>query len=266
MRSANNTIYRDLSVLVLSCDKYSDLWSPFFYCIHKFWKDCPYPMYLGSNTVHFNDGIIKTLLSGPDRDWSSSLLAILKQISTPYVFLWIDDLFPADFIDSEDFIKTINFMKKHKAKHVHVGSQPKPDKVIENGVFGVYESGAPYRAIVFGFWDVEYLKSLLLSGENPWNFEIMGSYRSAYADGFYCSIKNFIPRIHVVEKGKYFRDAYEYCKQHAIPLTTAKRNVLENSSYIKSEVQKMYFNTMIKLPWKVRLRIMNVLRKLFISY
>lgn len=251
----------DLTILFLSCDKYSDLWKPLLYSFRKHWPDCPYEVRLGSNTITSD---IDTILSGPDADWSSSLLSILKKIKTKYVFLWLDDIFPTDKIDAKIFSDAFAFVKKNNAKHMHIEPKPAPDVLMGN--YGKYEKGAPYRSITFGFWEVDALTKLLIPGESPWNFEILGSYRASYSDGYYCTMKNIIPRIHVVEKGKIFREAYEYCMKHNIPLDVSKRAILASGFFIKSQIQKVYFNTLIKVPWETRLATMNMLRKLLISY
>lgn len=256
----------DLSILFISCDKYSDLWKPLFQCVDKHWNTCPFPMFLGSNTKKFDHKKIKTLLSGPDSDWSSSLKRQLTQLSTPYVFLWLDDMFPIETIESQKFIDTIAFMKKNSVNHIHMVPNPSPDRIVEGGIYGVYEKGAPYRATALGFWNVEYLKSMLIEGENPWNFEILGSYRTRYSDGFYCLMKPLFNRLHVVEKGKIFKEAADYCRTHAILLDLNVRQIIQNGNFVKSELQKLYFNTIIKIPWKRRVNAMNILRKLFISY
>src|SRR3989339_886140 len=85
---------KELSILFLSCDKYQDLWKPLFHCVHKYFSQSKYPMYLGSNTEVYKDKSVTTLLSGPDKDWSTSFLAILDQIHTQYILLWLDDMFP----------------------------------------------------------------------------------------------------------------------------------------------------------------------------
>lgn len=223
-------------------------------------------MYLGSNTTSYKDKSVTTLLSGPDRDWSTSLLKLLGQIQTPYIFLWLDDFFPISKIDIVRFSDVLHFMIQQKAKHIHVIPQPKPDQVITGGLYGVYEKKAPYRMTAFGFWEVEALKKLLLPGESPWNFEIMGSYRSSYMDGFYCSMKPVFFRMNVIEKGKIFTESYRYCQKNGIPLDASKREVIMNTHFVKSELQKYIFNTMIKIPWKFRVSVMNVLRKIMISY
>ena len=223
-------------------------------------------MYLGSNTISYKDKKVTTLLSGRDIDWSTSLLKILDQIQTPYIFLWLDDFFPISAINIARFSNVLHFMLKHKVKHIHIMPQPKPDQVTNGGLYGVYEKKAPYRVTAFGFWEVDALKKLLLPGENPWNFEIMGSYRSSYMDGFYCSMKPVTFCMNVIEKGKIFIESYRYCQKNGIPLDVAKREVIKNKHFVKSELQKFIFNTMIKIPWKFRASVMNVLRKIMISY
>jgi hypothetical protein len=256
----------DCTILILSCDKYSDLWRPFFQQFHKHWPDCPYPVVLGSNTVPYKNKKVRTLLSGQDEDWSTSLLAILKQIETQYVFLWLDDLFPITDVRPKRFAEALKYLKDNQGVHMHMQPSPKPDEVLANGKYGLYKKGAPYRVNSVGFWDVVTLRKVLLSGENPWNFEIMGSYRSSYMDEYYCSMKPLFERLHVIEKGKIFREAHEYCQKHGIPLDTSRRPILTSGWHLRSELQKIYFNCMILVPWQIRSGIMNVFRKLLISY
>ncbi len=42
------------AVLVVSCDNYSDVWSPFFELYSRFWPDCPFNTYLISNTKEYS--------------------------------------------------------------------------------------------------------------------------------------------------------------------------------------------------------------------
>ena len=39
----------DCSILVVSCDRYRDLWTPFFTLFQRYWPDCDMPVYLGTN-------------------------------------------------------------------------------------------------------------------------------------------------------------------------------------------------------------------------
>jgi hypothetical protein len=49
----------DLSILVNSCDSYDDLWEPYFSLFHVQWADCPYPVYLNTETKRYNRSDMK---------------------------------------------------------------------------------------------------------------------------------------------------------------------------------------------------------------
>ncbi len=256
----------DLCILVLSCDKFADLWEPFFTLFEKNRNHCPYPVYLGSNTAGYEDTQIKTIYSGEDIDWSTSYKSIVQQIPHKYILVLLEDVFIISKIDVEKITQSVQFMQKNNAKHIHFRPTPKPDKWLPNQEIGVYEKRAPYRVNVVGFWDREYLLNLLIDGESPWNFEIQGSYRTAYDEGFYCLNVPLFSHVHVVEKGCWFPEAIAYCNEHNIVLELDKRPVLSNLTRLKSKLQMYYFNLMIKVPWKFRVKCMDILRKLLISY
>ena len=237
----------DLGILVLSCDKFADLWKPYF---TLFWQNCDnnYPsVYLGTNTVDYTDNKIKTIYSGKDRDWSTSCKAIVQQIPHKYILLLLEDFFVVSKLDSAKITQYVQFMQENDAKHIHNRPLPKPDKWLLNQEIGIYEKKAPYRVNVEGFWEREYLLNLLIDGESPWNFEIQGSYRTAYDEGFYCLKQPLFSHVHVVEKGCWFPEAISYCDKHNIPLEIDKRPVLSNLTWVKSKLQMYYFNLMIKI-------------------
>lgn len=253
-------------ILILSCDKYADLWQPFFLQFRKYWSDCPYPVYLGSNTVSYSGNLkVKTILSGQDKDWSTSFIAILKQIPEKSISLILDDMFLTSKVNNRIFEDSFNFLEQKNNQHIHFGPSLPPDKHIGRGLFGLYTKGAPYRVNSLGLWRKQSLLNLLLPGESPWNFEIQGSYRSSYQEGFYCSIRPMFDYLHVVEKGKILPDAYTYCLQHGIVLPK-DREVISAQSKIKSDIQRWYFQAILKIPWRWRLDLMWQLRKLLVSY
>ena len=45
---------KDVSVLVMSCDAYSDIWEAFNTLFKRYW-DCPYKVYFGTETKDNKD-------------------------------------------------------------------------------------------------------------------------------------------------------------------------------------------------------------------
>jgi hypothetical protein len=257
----------DCAILVISTDKYQDIWDPFFKCFEKSWKDCPFPVYLGSNTVSYKGSYpVKTILSGPDKDWSSSARSILSQIPEKYLFIILDDFMIISSPDNDVMSKHFQFMKDNDINHMHFMGEIIPFDSEWNKDYGILAKRAPYRQNVFGFWNKDTMRAIMIDGENPWNFEIMGSYRSQYWDNFLVVREHPFKTLNTIEKGSYIASAVEYCKKNGIELSFERRQVLAGSKNFRSVVQGKIFYFINRIPWKYRLGLMNVLRKLLSSY
>lgn len=263
----NNVAMKQYAILVLSSDKYSSLWKPFFLQFHKYWQDCPYPVYLGSNTIGYpNDKRVKTILSGEPKNWSSNLLSILNQVPEKYIFVWLEDYFLIQRINTKLFEKCFIFLESEEANHIHMAPHIQPDGPSNNRLFGYYERRAPYRVSVLGFWKKDHLQRILLPGENPQQFEIFGSYRSSYFDGYYCLKKNLFESVQLVERGKIFREAYDYCSKHGIELDLSDWEIRTRLHKVKSDIFRFIFEKVVLVPWKARLYLMDIFRKALASY
>ena len=262
------TVTKNNAVLILSCDKYSDLWEPFFELFFKHWPDCPYKIYLSSNKVPFKTKYpVENIMTHDDPDWSTSYRKILDRISEEYVLVLLEDIFITSGIETRQIENIFKFMKTTKAKHIHLRPLPQPDRLVDNNLkLGLYEKGCPYRVNAAGFWNKSDLYSLLIPGESPWNFEIMGSYRSSYSDGFYCLTKQLFTWVHVVDKGSWLQDAVAYCQKNNIIIDLSKRPILKISRKISTMMKIYYFDLIILVSWKTRLKILNFMRKVFVSY
>ena len=254
------------AVLVLSCDKYSDLWKPFFLQFKKNFPSINYPLYLGSNHIACDEPGVTTLFSSEDYDWSSSNRKILSQIPEEVVFVILEDLLLYTPISDSVFKRALTFFNDSEAKHLKYWASPKPDQITDNPLFGEYEMGAPFRATVCGFWDKKYLMNLLIDGENPWNFEIHGSYRCSYDKGFYGFMNPLCGYKNMIEKGVWIASSVKWALESGIPLELHRRELPKGLAGISSSLKMIYFRAMLSLPWKIRLSIMNTLRKAFISY
>jgi hypothetical protein len=256
----------DCAVLVLSSDRYADLWPVFFGQFQRRWPDCPFSVFLGSNTVALEGyPFVRTVLSGPDRDWSSSLRAIVRQMPERYLIMTHEDFIIAEDVDTPQLLECLAFMRGEGARHMQLWSGLAADRVV-GGRYGVIEKGAPYRVNTVGIWEKATLEHLLLDGESPWQFEIMGSYRSSFLDGFLRHERPPIVYVNLVEKGSYIPAAVRLLEQAGVSLPPRSRPTLSGRWRLRSWLQKVWFLGMAQMPWRWRVRVMNTLRKLLISY
>jgi hypothetical protein len=256
----------DFAILVLSCDKYSHVWPAFFKAFRKYFPGNTWPVYLGSNTLTFQDSRVKTLLTGDDPDWSTSYARILKQIPEQRIFVILEDLLFASPVDAEAMKESVEFMRKTSARHLKYYKPLPADRDVPGEPFGEYASGRPYRISVVGFWDKEYLLSLLIPGESPWNFEIMGSYRASYAPGFFMMKKTLCEFANLIEKGRWYPAAVDWAKKEGLDIGFEKRQSLSGVFSLKSLLQIVIYRIVGAVPWRARVRLMNFLRRVLISY
>ena len=257
---------KQMAVLVLACDKYADMWRPFLLQFRRFFPAENYNLYFGSNLLQCLEPDVIPILSGKDLDWSTSLKRILAQIKEPKLFIILEDLFLETPIDTVGFQAALSCLTENDALHIKYWAIPMHLEVTENPKVGLYPKGAPYRATVCGFWDREYLMSLLIEGETPCNFEILGSYRTSYSDRFYGLTKPLCEYRNMIEKGCWIPQSLEWASENGIELAINKRPLLTGSNKLISNLKMFYFCLMRRLPWHWRVSLMNKLRRILISY
>jgi hypothetical protein len=256
----------DLAVVVMSCDKYADLWGPFMAQYRKYFPRLDLPVYVGSNELPCREDGVTAVLSGPDVDWSTSCKAILRQVPHRKVLVILEDLLLRQPVDADLFAKSVELLERGDALHVKYWGTPVPDRPSDVPGIGVYDRGAPYRATVCGFWDRDYLVNLLLDGESPWNFEILGSYRTSYSDRFYGVLHPMCVCANMVEKGHWIPESVEWARREGVAIEIGRRPMLVGRGQATSRMKMLYFRWMVRLPWRWRLAIMNKLRLALISY
>ena len=81
---------KDTSVLIYSCDAYSDVWEPFFTLFYRYWE-CPYRVYITCETKKcYVPGVTTINTSG---SWTERMHEAVKQIPTKYVIGMCEDMF-----------------------------------------------------------------------------------------------------------------------------------------------------------------------------
>lgn len=200
-----------LAITIFSCDKYSDLWPSFAYCFDKAWPDCPFARYLFSNTKKFDSASsIRTILSGDDIDWSSSIRKCLQQLKEEYVLVLFDDVLLSQKVDQKRVAPVFKWLSCNKPTYLRLRPVPKPDERITKEI-GRYRETTLYRTAVLGIWRRTSLEQLLVDGESAWQFECNSVARATHDPNFYGVYqKNLLPYVHGVEKGRWVPSAYQW--------------------------------------------------------
>lgn len=168
-----NSTSGSVAFVVVSCDKYADLWDPFFHCFRKYWPDCPYPVYLLTNDKDYDAPNVTVVKVGDDRSYSDNLQAGIAQISEPWLILWLEDVFISQRVDTRRLQAMVV-----EAQSIPVGYlKLSPDLPLSydgdsaQGI-GPLPKGVRYRSAVgLSLYHVDTLKKLLVPGANAWELD-----------------------------------------------------------------------------------------------
>ena len=206
------------TVIVSSCDRYSDLWQPFFNLFKKYWPDCIYPVFLITEEKKADISSVKSLSLGLDKDWSTLMLQSLKEVETPYVLLMLEDFFIRKEVDSEKIISLLKSMEKNNLSMLRLIPRPGPTiSIAGESRYGSLSIDDSYRVSTQGsLWKVEVLSALLKAGESAWEFEINGTKRSKEYQNFVSVYRSVLPYYHhVIQGGKWFPwDAWTFSRKN----------------------------------------------------
>ena len=174
-------------LLVVSCDKYSDLWNPFFHYFNLHWPSFKGEKYLLSDKMYFpNDYGVQVIHTDAGKDWSGGLLDALSRLgNVDTVLLFLEDMLLSENIDHDRFLRIETFFKNKDASYITLLDEPKGVKSEHDGV-EVLSRGSLYRCTATAaLWKVEVLNQILRRGESAWAFEKNASIRSDDYTGFY---------------------------------------------------------------------------------
>lgn len=220
--------HADVAVLVVSWDGYQDVWKPFFHCFFKYWPDCPYPIFLGSNSRNYPDSRISPILIGTDIDYSSNLTAMLSHIDQDWVIIWIEDALLSARVDTTRVCNLIALSQREEVGFLRLFVDPfnvmnlAIKKEMGQEIVELPKHSQYRLSINFGLWKKSVLLKLLRPGETAWDIERKGTNRSiAMEDKFFCVARNYMDDplfsfTHGIRKRKWTRDAVRFLREEGM--------------------------------------------------
>ncbi len=183
-----------MAVLVSSCDKYVDVWDPFFILMDKFWEDVPYNVYLNTESIVYENKnknfSVKTLnlleKRNPRRTtWSARMIDALNRIEEEYVFILIEDFFLREKVQTELIEEILDKMDKDELMcQVQLfGTRTNCDNNEVNVMtdkINIEQIGDDKAKVCFVpvIWRKKTLLKWLRKHETIWAFESLGAKRA----------------------------------------------------------------------------------------
>lgn len=168
-----------MAIVVVSCDKYSDLWDDMFNLLDIHWADRPYKTYLTTDSKPYERKGVEVLHFGDIRQWMVCTRTALEMIDTEYVLFLLEDYFIIKDIDNKQIEEDLAFMEKYQGDFLNMCQRPyylvdndsqfvtKDIRIIPNNTrYGIDTAGAIWRREFF-------LEQLRRKDDDAWGFEAM---------------------------------------------------------------------------------------------
>ena len=103
----------DISLLIFTCDKFSDLWESGIGLLNKNWADRAFKTYLVTDKATDREFSGVTVISaGENAELSDRIKTALNTIDTDYVLVTLDDYFFTKPIDNSRIMRCLDIAKR----------------------------------------------------------------------------------------------------------------------------------------------------------
>ncbi len=220
-------ILHDLSIIIPSCDKYSELWEPNLKFLLKSWpniqnKHAFIPIYLMSNFKEYKDPRVINIRLGEDISWSDNFIKALDSVKTKYLLIILEDYIIDKPVNEERLIQIMHLMESTEAAYAELSLDPALAGGIEEpklpGIVVKSRVAESRTSLQASLWNVNDLKKILEPNESAWDFEIISSIRSRLlTNKFYLVTKDPVFQyLNAAEKGKLRRSVINYINKQNI--------------------------------------------------
>lgn len=211
-----------MTMLIISCDKYSDLWNGHVHLLEEHWQDRRIKTIIvtDKNTEKKFDNV-SVIVAGEEAEWSERLKFALEQVTTELVFVTLDDYFLTAPVSNEKIDTLTAIMKNHGYDYIRLYLHPKcpkSAKIKDYSNFYAIDTSVRYSVNLFpGIWKKEFLMKTVAEHRNIWKYELSLS-RIATEINAKCavSLNDEFQIIDVVRQGKIQRKAKKLLSQEDI--------------------------------------------------
>ena len=230
---------QDLTIVVNTCDDYSDVLEVFFHAFQKWWPDCPYPIVINTEsqqyTPLFPARVHVSQSNDSYDDWGGRLLETLSEIESEFVLMVYDDFILEENVDTNQIHKALLLLKaqEHNAVTYLINTSLPLMSNDDKSLFVPIEDGVECRLnSAPGIWRRRVLMSYTSPGDNPWAWEVFGTYKT-WGDGL---------SYYSINPGQSDIFPYNYSKGGAI----------YRGKWVQEVVEQAMINYQLNIDWSKR--------------
>ena len=213
------------SVIISTCDKFSDLWDAHIFLLNQNWADRNVETFLVTDKPTdrtFEN--VTVVAAGEGTEITERLKAVMPMIKTDYILFTLDDYFLTQKIHTSAILEDIGIMKKHKLDYLQLYMlsmkvlKNRKAVEIEPKVYLMDNEAWDYIVSLYsGIWRKEFMEKTLSETLNAWQYEVAltkmaRNFQARCAD----SRRMEFPILDVIRKGKVLTKAKKYFAKNPI--------------------------------------------------
>jgi len=209
-----------LTMLISSCENFSDLWDLHFEFLRKNWLCPEMPVILNTDkpTQRSFDGV-QIVSGGEERQWSERLQHAVSFARTEYVFVTLDDYFVVTPVDLEKIAAILQMMEEENLDYVRLSGfvkHPRRDRLPGRKKTWFVDTQNCYSVnLTAGIWRKSFLEKTFREPKNAWQYEVSLAAAARQANARCAQSADHDYRyLDVVRKGKLLNKANRYFKKH----------------------------------------------------
>jgi hypothetical protein len=248
---------KDVSFVVISCDRYRDLWDPFFGCLEKYWPDCPFRVFLVTNEGRYDRPGVSVINIGPDQDYANNLITALKGVPTEWLILWVEDGVFTERIDTPRLLSILREAVGAGAGYLKLTPDAPLSFADSSGErIGAIPRGVRYRsAIGAALYRKETLLKLLIPGASAWEMDKSGRSNDFPEPFMALTVREarrpLLPAINAVIKGKWYLPVVGFFRRegYASVLPGRQRQSVWSFLYIHAYLARIAMYRVLRRHW-----------------
>lgn len=211
---------KNMTMLILSCDNFSDLWEGHINLLNQNWPDRDIEtMIVTDAATNKSFPGIKIIVAGKECAWSERLAYAIRQVETEYIFVTLDDYFLIKKVPEVKIRELLEIMDRESLDYVRLFPRPKSatmGRVANYRKIHWIDTGINYSVNLYsGIWRKDFIASTVRAPKNAWQFEVLLHKRAQeYHAKCVVSLRNEFQILDVVRKGKLLHNAVRYFKKH----------------------------------------------------
>lgn len=211
-----------LTLVIHTCDKFSDLWDGHVSLLRQNWQDRDIRALLVTDkpTDRRFDGV-EIFAAGEGTELSRRIAAVLPHITTEYMLVTLDDYFPIYPIDTEKIAGLIDAMDAEQLDYIRLFKRPGSKQKI-SGYDTLYhvdlhsKKDTHYQVNMYaGIWRKRFVELTVQQEKNAWDYELSLT-QIAREHNMRCAMSkgHEFDTLDVVRKGQLLHKSARYFKKH----------------------------------------------------